>query len=146
MTGAKQPYVTTPSENFAERETQVGRYHPDLCQKVGAIHRAYGWSPIPRGEWDADQTDAYLRGFGPHTKPPRSLKPRVLPEQIPVGARRMHIHQPNPHCFLHALHGANVMACRETGTIYQVFFLAGDVASARIPSDLLRDGFIGDAE
>ncbi len=56
-------YVTTPSENFAERERQVGDYHPDLCFNVGQTHRAYGWSKVPRGDWDADQVAAYVRGW-----------------------------------------------------------------------------------
>ena len=56
-------YVTTPSENFAERENQVGNYHPDLCFKMGQSHIAYGWSPVPRGEWDEDQIAAYRRAW-----------------------------------------------------------------------------------
>lgn len=56
-------YITKPSENFAERENQVGDYHPDLCFKFGQTHKAYDWPPMPRGEWDKDQVAAYMRGF-----------------------------------------------------------------------------------
>lgn len=56
-------YVTEPSENFAVREEQVGDYHPDLCFKLAKTHRAYGWSPVRRGEWDDAQWEAYQRGY-----------------------------------------------------------------------------------
>ena len=55
--------VTTQSENFAERELHTWDYHPDLCFKFGQGHKAYGWSPIPRGEWNEEQTAAYLRAW-----------------------------------------------------------------------------------
>lgn len=57
-------YVTQPSDNFAERETQIWNYHPDLCFKVGQTHAAYGWSGHNTGTWDADQIAAYRRGMG----------------------------------------------------------------------------------
>jgi hypothetical protein len=55
-------YITKASENFAEREDQAGDLHPDLCFRVGQTHRAYGWSAVPRGDWDEHQKAAYLRG------------------------------------------------------------------------------------
>lgn len=56
-------YVTTPSDNFAERERQVGDYHPELCFTLAQTHYAYGWAPNRRGDWDVEQTTAYLQGF-----------------------------------------------------------------------------------
>lgn len=56
-------YVTTPSENFAEREAQVSNYAPNLCFKVGQTHRAYNWACTPRGEWDEAQAKAYREGY-----------------------------------------------------------------------------------
>jgi hypothetical protein len=56
------PYITTPSENFAERELQISRYHPDLCFKMAQTHKAYGWSYRYDADWDAEQRAAYERG------------------------------------------------------------------------------------
>lgn len=56
-------YVTTPSDNFAERENQVWDYHPDLCFKLAKTHVAYGWGKQHRGTWDKLQIEAYDRGY-----------------------------------------------------------------------------------
>lgn len=62
-----RPYVTTPSENIAEREAQVWHYHPDLCRQYGAKLAAYGWSCTPRHGWDGDQIAAFREGWHSYT-------------------------------------------------------------------------------
>lgn len=56
--------------------------------------------------------------------------------------KRMWINQPStlqPH---HDLHGVNVLAQREYGDTFRVWFLTGDVVSQQMFGSTLSDGWI----
>lgn len=55
--------------------------------------------------------------------------------------KRMWINQPSVLQPLHHLHGTNVLAYREDGDTYRVYFLSGNVISQRVPGFALSDGW-----
>lgn len=51
--------------NTAEREQQVNGPSATLeqCCRMGQTHRAYNWTKSPSGAWNAQQLEAYERGY-----------------------------------------------------------------------------------
>lgn len=50
--------------NYAELEERL-MSNPTLeeCRRQGSTHYAYGWTPVPWGNWNEEQTAAYLEGY-----------------------------------------------------------------------------------
>lgn len=55
---------------------------------------------------------------------------------------RKWIDQPSKLQDHHGLHGQNVLACREYGNTWRVYFLSGDVISMQMDQLALSDGWI----
>ena len=53
----------------------------------------------------------------------------------------MWINQPSTFQPLHALHGQNVLACREDGDTWRIYFTAGPVISQRAASTARSPGW-----
>lgn len=55
---------------------------------------------------------------------------------------RMWINQPSKNQPLHKLNGTNVLAVRELGGMYRIYFLSGDTISMRCPRYCLSTGWV----
>lgn len=55
--------------------------------------------------------------------------------------RRMWVNQPSTRQSHHHLHGERVLAVREHGDTYLIYFLHGDVVSQQIPASALSEGW-----
>jgi len=56
--------------------------------------------------------------------------------------KRMWINQPSSLQPLHHLHGTNVLAYREYGNTYRVYFLSGSIICQQVPGLALSDGWL----
>lgn len=55
--------------------------------------------------------------------------------------RRAWINQPSTAQALHHLHGTNVLAVPDVGSVTRVYFLFGDVLSQQVPTAALSEGW-----
>jgi len=56
--------------NYAELERSVFEGNVTLaqCSRMGATHKAYGWSSTPPGSWNTEQVNAYMEGYRNDTR------------------------------------------------------------------------------
>lgn len=50
--------------NFAELERQVSTNPTkEQARRMGSTHYAYGWSPVPYGNWSDEMRQEYYNGY-----------------------------------------------------------------------------------
>ena len=88
--------------------------------------------------WSGDPKD---HGFNGPVVPVTLIETAELDALRAATLARMWINQPSTHQKFHHLHGVNVLAQREYGDTYRVYFISGDVINQQMPREALSVGW-----
>lgn len=137
----------------ALRSYEYGNSAPDLAAKVAddleaALYPEEAasdeWAALGRAadEWPlACEMKGALRSGEASVVPVTLIETAELDALRAATLARMWINQPSTHQKFHHLHGVNVLAQREYGDTYRVYFISGDVINQQMPREALSVGW-----